>query len=57
LRGRACDEAEAIGSVELADKRTKKRGVPRIHFENDAWELLPQICVVSVNESAEIAGL
>jgi hypothetical protein len=31
--------------------KKKKRGVPRPHGKHAAWELLPQICVVSVNES------
>jgi hypothetical protein len=29
----------------------EKRGVPRPYGKHTAWELLPQICVVSVNKS------
>src|ERR1019366_6599276 len=36
--------------------QSKKRGVPWLHGKHAARELLPQICVVSVDEFVEIWG-
>jgi hypothetical protein len=59
IDARLCGEGSGVSSFsqDLAHNKMEKIGVPRFHGQHASWELLPQICVVSVNDSGEMSKI